>query len=653
MRRERVIQLVACLVMLAMLAGSGVVAGAIARSTGRNQLAYADTAGANDPPQVALGIAMGALRGVFVNMLWIRANVLKEEGKFYEAIELSRTITRLQPRFPRVWAFHAWNMAYNISVTTQTEAERWQWVSAGIDLLRKEGIPANPDDMLLHKELAWIFLHKIGGYTDDSNLYYKRMLAAEWEVVLGPPPTPDPTGRDRDAVTEKYAQWLQPIVDAPDTLSSLEEQHPEVRALVDDLRTQAGIKPDIDLLRRVVAMQLLQASPRRAMIERAMGERSAAISRLYLDPARKSAWDALLPHVRRRVIIDNYHMEPDLMQRYTRYFGPLDWRHCATHAVYWSHRGVERALQRVTERNKRDFDFINTDRVTIQAVQELYRSGEIYFSMLDFILGDPAPTYLGMPSPSFADTYGRILDSLIGRSWADRASRGQRPYASGYDNFLKDVIRFFYRRGQRDEAEHYYEVLRTWAGQDIHEGAFRREELSLPLDDFVNAQFEDERYGTPYVANSEIVAALQGAYVSGLIAGDLDVFKNSFEYAARFHRAYFTYHIDATIANRATGPRAGLYMDKDFRVVAGGVFAALIGGLDFDNAERMYNNAPNDLRQFAYDILVETYKPAMDEDEAGSFDKSFPEPEGMDEFRAWTQRRLEEQRQLQLDVEQN
>ena len=39
---------------------------------------------------------------------------------------------------------------------------------AALEQWPREGIPANPNDMVLHKELAWIFLHKIGGYTDDA-----------------------------------------------------------------------------------------------------------------------------------------------------------------------------------------------------------------------------------------------------------------------------------------------------------------------------------------------------------------------------------------------------------------------------------------------------------------------------------------------------
>ncbi|MEM7754721.1 MAG: hypothetical protein AAF297_03695, partial [Planctomycetota bacterium] len=200
------------------LAVSAALSGAIASSVGRYELGYADTATESDRPEVAAGIAMGAFRGLFVNFLWIRANDLKEDGKFHESVELARAITKLQPRFPRVWAFHAWNLAYNISVATQTPEERWNWVSAGINLLRTEGIPANPNDLTLHRELGWIFMHKIGGYTDDSNQYYKRKLAQEWTAVLGTPPRARGT---REEAIGTFVDWLQPLADAPDTVEQL------------------------------------------------------------------------------------------------------------------------------------------------------------------------------------------------------------------------------------------------------------------------------------------------------------------------------------------------------------------------------------------------------------------------------------------------
>ncbi|MEX2218221.1 MAG: hypothetical protein WD749_05620, partial [Phycisphaerales bacterium] len=113
MRRDTRTQLIAALLMVVAFAASAVLAVGLTNSGGRHRLSYADTPLDGQPPQVAAGIAMGAFRGLFVNMLWIRANQLKEDGRFHESMDLARAITELQPRFPQVWVFHAWNMAYN------------------------------------------------------------------------------------------------------------------------------------------------------------------------------------------------------------------------------------------------------------------------------------------------------------------------------------------------------------------------------------------------------------------------------------------------------------------------------------------------------------------------------------------------------------
>jgi hypothetical protein len=99
--RDSIIQLAALLVFAVCVASSGALTHALTAEAGRAQLVYTDEATEGDPPEVALGIAMGAFRGLFVNYLWIRANKLKQDGKFFEAMQLSTAITRLQPRFPR------------------------------------------------------------------------------------------------------------------------------------------------------------------------------------------------------------------------------------------------------------------------------------------------------------------------------------------------------------------------------------------------------------------------------------------------------------------------------------------------------------------------------------------------------------------------
>jgi len=118
------IKLMALGLMAGGLAGAGVISNQISASSGRNQLVYTDRAEDGMTREEALGVAAGAFRGIIVNYLWIRANDMKQAGKFYEAVDLAKTITRLQPRFPRVWAFHGWGLAYNHPVQTQPQEER-------------------------------------------------------------------------------------------------------------------------------------------------------------------------------------------------------------------------------------------------------------------------------------------------------------------------------------------------------------------------------------------------------------------------------------------------------------------------------------------------------------------------------------------------
>nr|WP_317134590.1 UDP-N-acetylmuramoyl-L-alanyl-D-glutamate--2,6-diaminopimelate ligase [Leptolyngbya sp. 7M] len=366
-------------------------------------------------------IAMGAFRGMFVNYLWIRANQLKEDGRFYEAIDLARTITKLQPRFPHVWVFHAWNLAYNISVQSFTNEERWRWVSAGIDLLRREAIRANPNDLLIHRELAWIFLHKIGGVMDDANMYYKRQLAAEWTMVLGQPPKPDARDRDLAAAIAKWQDWLRPVAEAPDTLEALYQAEPTTRDLVDRLRSDLGFLPDRRVVQNYTTLTAVLGSGERAVFEREFNDRQRGFVRLMEDPALARAWPALVAHLRKRLLIEQYNMDPWRMIRYTERFGPLDWRHFASHALYWSERGVEEAMTRWTDRNRADFDFVNAGRMVVQSLQELWRSGDLFFDFLSFIRSpdDQRVLYRASPSIHFMDKYGEYLNNHIARIYAD------------------------------------------------------------------------------------------------------------------------------------------------------------------------------------------------------------------------------------------
>src|SRR5277367_2965587 len=140
----------------------------------------------NAPPMLAFTtVALGGFRGLISNFLWIRANDLQQDDKFFEAAQLANWITDLEPHFSQVWVFQGWNMSYNISVKFKDFPDRWRWVERGIELLRDDGLRYNPNDVLIHRELAWFFQHKMGQNLDDANVYYKQQWADEMSPFFG------------------------------------------------------------------------------------------------------------------------------------------------------------------------------------------------------------------------------------------------------------------------------------------------------------------------------------------------------------------------------------------------------------------------------------------------------------------------------------
>jgi len=164
------------------------------------------------PLTAILTLALGGLRAPFVTYLWIRSENLKESGRHFDAMQSAQMICRMMPRFPGVWDFQSWNMAWNISVQTHTPEERWLWVYNGIRLLRDEGIPLNPKALILYKQMGWIFFSKMGDYTDEMHLVYKRRWAAQMQRLLAPPPDRDgrilSVARGEGAVLESKAHGL-------------------------------------------------------------------------------------------------------------------------------------------------------------------------------------------------------------------------------------------------------------------------------------------------------------------------------------------------------------------------------------------------------------------------------------------------------------
>ena len=238
----------------------------------------------NAPPVLAFTtVALGGFRGLISNLLWTRASQLQEDDKFFEMAQLSDWITKLEPHFSQVWAHEAWNMAYNISVKFKDYPDRWRWVQNGIELLRDEGLRYNPDDILIHRELAWFFQHKMGANLDDASMYYKDQWRKQMEAVFGGkkpdfealihPRTQDEIDRAR-LLRERYKMDPVLMKQVDEEYGPLEWRLPEAHAiywaaqgLQRAKENPSHVAPDDDLivLRRVI-YQCMQLSWQRGRI---------------------------------------------------------------------------------------------------------------------------------------------------------------------------------------------------------------------------------------------------------------------------------------------------------------------------------------------------------------------------------------------------
>lgn len=198
--------------LLVGLAGGGWIC-----QRGGADAALAETT-APSPAAEMIVAGLGGFRGLAAEVVWFRADRLQDEARYAELAQLSTWLTFLEPRTPEVWAFAAWNLAFNVSVTMPTPADRWRWVEAGIRLLRDDGLRLNPNDPVLYRELAWTFLLKLGSTLDDAGDYYRAQWKARVEELRARDAL-DEVGLDAArmaAIDSKFGRqdWTDPLATA-------------------------------------------------------------------------------------------------------------------------------------------------------------------------------------------------------------------------------------------------------------------------------------------------------------------------------------------------------------------------------------------------------------------------------------------------------
>jgi hypothetical protein len=521
---------------------------------------------------------------------------MKEEEQFYEVMSDSDLITKLQPRFAQVWGFHGHNMAYNISVLTNTPEERWDWVKAGIDLVRNEGLRYNPNDVVLHKELAFWFAHKMDGVSDDAHLHYKREHAKEWEYLLGPEPY------DHD---DRIA-WIKEIADAPDTLEEAEARVPGTEAVVDDLAAaldeqgpQFRLRLDRDFLLNAGKWLAVKNSPyaRLLGLDRNFKQNDpvyAAFDAVLADPERRAAVRSFFTFLRKKVLLEDYNMDPVVMWEFTRDLGPIDWRHPQAHALYWGRLGTERGSKRY-EGAEDVHKVINNDRIWIQAMQALARSG---LMTVDPFSGEN-PGRLN--DPRWIRSIDRYFREIYDKHYDSRGGGGDT-FSNFHENFMKQAVRELWRAGEYADAEEIYAYLNQLYGEG---GVIPSVEYLVPIEKFVKDQATGEYEMQPEVARSDVYAALRRGFREGLLLGRPEVLEDAVRFAGDLTRFFKETEYNNYTNKFGEGRIQDLIGNLESSVRD--IFRAVLVDRTLPLVDRLtiYNRAGDDQKRMAYDAVVE------------------------------------------------
>jgi hypothetical protein len=608
---DRLTITVAGVVMLACMAGAAAVAGVVQRQRHDLDLVVSTEGTEGMPPHVAVvTAALGTFRGLAVDLLWARADHLQDEGEFFEAQTLSQWITTLQPRFQKVWGFQAWNLAWNIAAATQVPAERWGWVSRGIELLRSRGIPLNPRAANLYFELAWIYQNKIGRVGDKEHWYYKARLAEEMQELLG-----DLTA---GKTTEQAIERFRKISDAPATLEELERKTPAVRRAL-DLLAAHGAKPDEPLVRMLSRVLMLGNSLDARLLGTAglpPGTNGPLLDAIRADKEVAALLiDHVVPHLQRRALEDRYRMKTAEMLRVMERYGPLDWRHADAHGVYWSEQGV--AVSQTLARREAVNELMLV-RSRLLMLMELMRSGRVEF--------DAATKRIDLlPDPRFARVYETAIQQAFdmiasdkGVSAADFGDADEADLHQTYEKFLNLATILNYLYGEQAEAERYFGLARDFAAS---RGFGDEPVYSDTLENFVALRFAATVQVNLADLRQFLDAMIRRAIMEGLAKGELKVFN-------RYIRVAYSVY-DRRFATSRPGERMVLEEAKllDFPKLVENSFVNVMQqtSLPVLARARIWAWTPEKLRQAAYASLAEGL---LAEAEAAGLDPqlAFPPP---------------------------
>jgi hypothetical protein len=394
-------------------------------------------------PELALATQMlGWGRGILIDIIWIRLESLKEQGRYFELVQLADWACKLSPRDPDVWDFHAWNLAYNVSCEVEYMPDRWAWLYSGIKLWRDEGIPRNPKAYGLYDRLAFTYYHKIGMEDDNAHMFYKATFAEMMHDLLRGPGTEALLRRLADMPRSRDELLLDPAV------ARIVERCDEFGFdVVGDFYSVWRNDPEVPH----EVMEILE-------------------NPVHADTVARIADFACAWRLR-----EEERLDPEKMLALMERYGPFDWRSPFPHAVYWATEGLrvldetenlhketveqfgrsEKTLDREwagqpgVERGIYEHERINMQRLIYGSLQSLVKHGRLLFDSKGRML------YVFGSDYRFVDPLIELFDQMMEEVPPDLRAGP----ADARKFFLERAAVEFYILRDLPRAKKYYDTL--------------------------------------------------------------------------------------------------------------------------------------------------------------------------------------------------
>ena len=385
----------------------------------------------NAPPQLSLFVVvLGGFRGLLADVLFLRAQRMQEQERFFELVQLANWVVDLQPRFTNATAFLAWNLAYNISVNFSAPSERWRWVQAGYELIRDQAIPYNPDDPDLYWELGWIFQHKMGMNLDNAHQTYKQQLALQMIETLG--------SKEFDwgalaAAPRDYEAFLLHLDDEAENFTRILDDHElSFRQFETNFRRDNGSLPEA----------------------------------IVAEFAKREIWSITDTFLRARWVHERMKLDPVVVNEIIEKYGWVDFRLPDAHAIYWATMGLK---------HSEGESHVKCQRMINQSLKSAFDYGRyLYVSDRPELLPQIAPNL--EVADALKDAYIQTREDF-----PDNNS-----FLSAFENHMVDAIVRLYMYNYKDKATEYLGYMRQ------HESFKLNPRYHKPLEMFVTDEVQED-----------------------------------------------------------------------------------------------------------------------------------------------------------------